>query len=94
MVEKVFFVLGIAVAVILVIVLLMNLWELLVAALVIAGVIFAFVTGSKEDRSEIRRFIFLKGCCFFAGDRSHSRCGGDERGFLRQLAPARDGCSQ
>ena len=60
MVEKVFFVLGIAVAVILVIVLLMNLWELLVAALVIAGVIFAFVTGSKEDRSEIRRFI-LKG---------------------------------
>ena len=60
MVEKVFFVLGIAVAVILVIVLLMNLWELLVVALVIAGVIFAFVTGSKEDRSEIRRFI-LKG---------------------------------
>ena len=60
MVEKVFFVLGIAVAVILVIVLLVNLWELLVAALVIAGVIFAFVTGSKEDRSEIRRFI-LKG---------------------------------
>lgn len=60
MVEKVFFVLEIAVAVILVIVLLVNLWELLVAALVIAGVIFAFVTGSKEDRSEIRRFI-LKG---------------------------------
>lgn len=33
------------------------------AALVIAGVIFAFVTGSKEDRSEIRRFI-LKGAAF------------------------------
>ena len=61
--EKVFFVLGIIVAILLVIVFLHDLWELLVAALVIAGVIFAFVTGSKEDRSEIRRFI-LKGAAF------------------------------
>ena len=60
MIEKIFFVLGIIVAVILIIVFLNAFWEILAAILVIVVVIVAFVTGSKEDRSEIRRFI-LKG---------------------------------
>ena len=60
MIEKIFFVLGIIVAVILIIVFLNAFWERLAAILVIVVVIVAFVTGSKEDRSEIRRFI-LKG---------------------------------
>lgn len=60
MIEKIFFVLGITVAVILIIVFLNAFWEILAAILVIVVVIVAFVTGSKEDRSEIRRFI-LKG---------------------------------
>ena len=59
-IEKIFFVLGIIVAVILIIVFLNAFWEILAAILVIVVVIVAFVTGSKEDRSEIRRFI-LKG---------------------------------
>lgn len=60
MIEIIFFVLGIIVAVILIIVFLNAFWEILAAILVIVVVIVAFVTGSKEDRSEIRRFI-LKG---------------------------------
>ncbi len=63
MVEKVFFILGIAVVAIVAIALLVNFWKILVGVLVIAGVITAFVTGSKEERSEIRRFI-LKGAAF------------------------------
>ena len=63
MIEKIFFVLGIIVAVILIIVFLNAFWEILAAILVIVVVIVAFVTGSKEDRSEIRRFI-LKGAAF------------------------------
>ena len=57
MVEKVFFILGIAVVVIVAIALLVNFWKILVGVLVIAGVITAFVTGSKEERSEIRPML-------------------------------------
>lgn len=63
MIEKIFFVLGNIVAVILIIVFLNAFWEILAAILVIVVAIVAFVTGSKEDRSEIRRFI-LKGAAF------------------------------
>lgn len=60
MIEKVFFILGVGVIAIVAIALLVNFWEILVGILVIAGVVTAFVTGSKEEKSEIRRFI-LKG---------------------------------
>lgn len=63
MIEKVFFILGVGVIAIVAIALLVNFWKILVGILVIAGVVTAFVTGSKEERSEIRRFI-LKGAAF------------------------------
>lgn len=62
-VGKVFFLLGIAVIAVLLIGLVVNFWEIIFGIAIIASIIFAFVTGSKEDRSEIRRFI-LKGAAF------------------------------
>ena len=60
---KAFFLLGIAVIAVLLIGLVVNFWEIIFGIAIIASIIFAFVTGSKEGRSEIRRFI-LKGAAF------------------------------